>query len=96
MHNIKLGEKIPVCNCFFKDQKEHPTQIDTEGNCLYCGYYSLEMEVTTAFLKRHNKRKTFYDSTSHKIFQKRMECIIEGREYYDIMNEMNEDEQEEE
>lgn len=81
---IELGDNIHTCSCFFSDSQEHPTNVDTGSNCLYCGYYSLKQKVSVKFLKRHQKRKQAYEENAHRVFQRRMKALINGEDYWDI------------
>jgi hypothetical protein len=67
------------------------TEVDRDSCCVYCGYFSIKEKIDISFLKRHRKRKGHYDNNKHKVFQDRMQCLIEGKEYYDIIDLMDND-----
>jgi len=88
---LKVGDIVNTCTCFFKSDMSHPTEVDRDSCCVYCGYFSIKEKIDISFLKRHRKRKGHYDNNKHKVFQDRMQCLIEGKEYYDIIDLMDND-----
>ena len=80
---IHVGDKLRICHCFFEDSTAHPTEVDAALMCSYCGYFAIEEKVDKKFLARYIKRKSLYDEAKHKVFQKRMLQLSQGKEFYD-------------
>ena len=48
---MKIGDLEYFCSCLLKNNREHITAADKEGNCVYCRYSAIQRKVKESDLR---------------------------------------------